>query len=182
MAKLTDSQLIVLSKAVAREDGAAVVPPKLNKAAAAKIGSSLIGRKLMREIRSKPSMPIWRADENGRSMSLVVTRAGRNAIGIDKAIETDRPSKSSDAKRTDHHPAGAAPRAGSKQALVIEMLSKHQGTTLDALAKATGWLPHSTRAALTSLRKRGFAVERIRNETKGSLYRIANGSDAAAGA
>jgi hypothetical protein len=60
--------------------------------------------------------------------------------------------------------------------------SKQQGTTLDALAKATGWLPHSTRAALTSLRKRGFAVERIRNETKGSLYRIANGSDAAAGA
>jgi hypothetical protein len=185
MAKLTDSQLIVLSKAAAREDGAAVVPPKLNKAAAAKIGSSLIGRKLMREIRSKPGMPVWRADENGRSMSLVVTRAGRNAIGIDKAIETDRPisSKSSDAKRTDHHPAGAAPRAGSKQALVIEMLSsKQQGTTLDALAKATGWLPHSTRAALTSLRKRGFAVERIRNETKGSLYRIANGSDAAAGA
>jgi hypothetical protein len=185
MAKLTDSQLIVLSKAAARVDGAAVVPPKLNKAAAAKIGSSLIGRKLMREIRSKPGMPVWRADENGRSMSLVVTRAGRNAIGIDKAIETDRPisSKSSDAKRTDHHPAGAAPRAGSKQALVIEMLSsKQQGTTLDALAKATGWLPHSTRAALTSLRKRGFAVERIRNETKGSLYRIANGSDAAAGA
>ena len=175
MAKLTDSQLIVLSKAVAREDGAAVVPPKLNKAAATKIGSSLIGRKLMREIRSKPGMPIWRADENGRSMSLVVTRAGRNAIGIDKAVETDRPI-------SDHHPAGAAPRAGSKQALVIEMLSKHQGTTLDALAKATGWLPHSTRAALTSLRKRGFAVERIRNETKGSLYRIANGSDAAAGA
>ena len=65
MAKLTDSQLIVLSKAAAREDGAAVVPPKLNKAAAAKIGSSLIGRKLMREIRSKPGMPIWRADENG---------------------------------------------------------------------------------------------------------------------
>jgi len=63
--RLTDSQLIVLSKAVAREDGAAVVPPKLNKATAAKIGSSLIGRKLMREIRSKPGMPIWRADENG---------------------------------------------------------------------------------------------------------------------
>jgi hypothetical protein len=184
MAKLTDSQLVVLSKAAAREEGAAVVPPKLNKAAAAKIGSSLIGRKLMREIRSKPGMPAWRKDENGRSMSLVVTRAGRNAIGIDKAIETDRPisSKSSDAKRTDHHPAGAAPRAGSKQALVIEMLSKQQGTTLDALAKATGWLPHSTRAALTSLRKRGFAAERIRNETKGSLYRIANGPNAAAGA
>jgi hypothetical protein len=39
-----------------------------------------------------------------------------------------------------------------------------------------------TRAALTGLRKRGFAVERIRNETKGSFYRIANGPSAVAGA
>jgi hypothetical protein len=77
MVKLTDSQLIVLSKAAAREDSAAVVPLRMNKAAAAKIGSSLIGRKLMREIRSKPGMPVWREDEDGRSMSLVITRAGR---------------------------------------------------------------------------------------------------------
>jgi hypothetical protein len=38
--------------------------------------------------------------------------------------------------------------SGSKQALLVEMLSKHQGTTLDAWAKATGWLSHTTRAAL----------------------------------
>jgi len=177
MAKLTESQLIVLSKAAAREDGAAVVLPKMNKAAAVKTGSSLIGRKLMREIKSKPGMPVWRQDEDGGSMSLVITRAGRDAIGIDRPAETDQPvsSKSSDAKHTDHHSAGAAPRAGSKQALVIEMLSKDRGATLDALIEATGWLPHTTRAALTGLRKRGFAVERIPNETKGSLYRIANG-------
>jgi Protein of unknown function (DUF3489) len=184
MAKLTDSQLIVRSKAAASEDGAAVVPPKLNKAAAAKIGSSLIGRKLMRESRSKPGMPAWRKDEDGRSMSLVITRAGRDAIGIERTVETDRPvsNKSSAAKRADRYLASAALRAGSKQSLVVEMLSKHQGTTLDALVKATGWLPHTTRAALTGLRKRGFAIERIRNETKGSsLYRMANGLNAAAG-
>ena len=42
MTMLTDTQLIVLSKAAAREDAAAIVPPKINKAAAAKIGSRLI--------------------------------------------------------------------------------------------------------------------------------------------
>ncbi len=185
MTKFTDTQLIVLSKAAAREDGAAIVPPKINKAAAARIGSSLIGRKLMREIRSKPGMPVWRADEGNRSMSLVITRAGRDAISIDEPDVTYLPvaSKSSDSQRADRHRAGAAPRPGSKQALVVEMLSKQQGVTLDALVKATGWLPHTTRAALTGLRKRGFAVELIRNETKGSsLYRIANGPNAAAGA
>ena len=37
---------------------------------------------------------------------------------------------------------------------------------------ATGWLPHTTRAALTGLRKRGYAIERSAGEG-GSVYRIA---------
>jgi hypothetical protein len=113
----TDTQLIVLSGS-GREDAAAIVPQKINKAAAAKIGSRLIGRKLMREIRSKFGMPVWRADEDSRSMSLVVTRAGRDAISIDEPDVTYQPvsSKSSDSQRADRHHAGAAPRPGSKQA------------------------------------------------------------------
>jgi hypothetical protein len=81
MVKLTDNRRIVLSKAAAREDGAAVVLSRMTKAAAAKIGSSLIGRKLIREIRSKPGMPVWRENADGRSISLLITRAGRDAIG-----------------------------------------------------------------------------------------------------
>jgi hypothetical protein len=54
MAKLTDTQLIVLSKAARREDGAAGVPDRMNKTAAAKVGASLVVRRLMREIRCRP--------------------------------------------------------------------------------------------------------------------------------
>jgi Protein of unknown function (DUF3489) len=116
-------------------------------------------------------------------MSLVITRAGRDAIDINEPDESYQQvsNKSGDTKR-DRYLAGAAPRAGSKQALVVKLLSKQQGATLHALIEATGWLPHTTRAALTGLRKRGFAVERIRNATKGSFYRIANDPNAAAGA
>ena len=52
------------------------------------------------------------------------------------------------------------------------MLTNDKGATLAALAEATGWLPHTTRAAMTGLRKRGFAIERTRHEKRGSLYRI----------
>src|SRR6476661_9540944 len=83
MAKLSDTQLIVLSKAAARDDGLARVPEGLNRAAAAKVAASLVSRKLMREIRSKPDMPVWREDEEGRGTSLVITRAGRDALGIE---------------------------------------------------------------------------------------------------
>ena len=41
---------------------------------------------------------------------------------------------------------------------------------------ATGWLAHTTRAALTGLRKRGYAVAIDRSDDKrGSFYRIPAG-------
>ena len=178
MTKLTDTQLIVLSKAAARDDGAAVVPERMNKAAAAKVGSSLVARKLMREMRSKPGMPIWREDDDARHISLIIARAGRDAIGVAHPVDVaEAPAvtpKRKKAKATDveQPPVSGMPRPGSKQALVVAMLSKEKGVALDALIEATGWLPHTTRAAMTGLRKRGFAIERTRDEKKGSLYRI----------
>ena len=65
---------------------------------------------------------------------------------------------------------------------MIEMLSREDGASLDALIKATGWLPHTTRAALTGLRKKGYALERVRDESKRSLYRIVEEPAAAIGA
>ena len=66
-------------------------------------------------------------------------------------------------------------RAGSKQALVLSMLQRKVGASLADLASATGWLPHTTRAALTGLRKRGYVLERSRAEGKPSIYRVAQG-------
>ncbi len=63
-------------------------------------------------------------------------------------------------------------RAGSKQATIVKLMSRPKGATLDEMIDATDWLPHTTRAALTGLRKRGFALERINDEAKGSVYRI----------
>jgi hypothetical protein len=46
-----------------------------------------------------------------------------------------------------------------------------KGATLDELIKATDWLPHTTRAALTGLRHRGYGIERTRGEDKITRYR-----------
>ena len=192
--KLTDSQSFVLSTAAARDDGAAVAQG-MGKAAAAKVGSSLVARKLMREIRAKPGMPVWREDHE-KNVSLVITRAGCDAIGVGddmtasdrsarKAARASAAAKTPPAKtaaQAEPRAMDGAPRPGSKQALVVEMLCAGEGASLDALVKATGWLPHTTRAALTGLRKRGFLVERVRDESKGSLYRIVEKPGAAIGA
>jgi hypothetical protein len=48
------------------------------------------------------------------------------------------------------------PRDRSKLAQVIELLGRADGATIVDLTPATGWLPHTTRAALTGLRKQGM--------------------------
>jgi hypothetical protein len=184
MAKLTDTQLIVLSKTAARDDGVATIPEGLNKAAAAKVGASLVSRKLMRGVRSKRDMPVWREDAEGRGTS--ITREGREAIGIEGS-DNDSSNDTRTAKKG-HRRAGQQPsprdstivdepRSGSKQALLIKMLSRKAGASLEALVDATGWLPHTTRAALTGLRKRGYTVLLERQDAKPSHYRIAFGHD-----
>ncbi len=191
MVKLTDTQLVVLSKAAGRENGLAVALPKMNRAALAKVGSSLVARKLMRELKAKPGMPVWREDEDGRGVSLMITRAGRNAIGVEEDAEAIKKAGASTkklnkaasgietpARQGATTPAASSPREGSKQELVINMLSAKSGTTLDALVEATGWLPHTTRAALTGLRKRGFTIDRSRTGGEESVYRIVGSATA----
>ena len=48
--------------------------------------------------------------------------------------------------------ASATPRL-TKTATVVALLGSDGGATLAELIAATGWLPHTTRAALTGLRK-----------------------------
>ena len=183
MAKLTDTQLIVLSKAAARDDGAATVPDGVNKAAASKLGASLVSRKLMWEVGSKPGMPVWEENEEGRGTSLIITREGREVIGVaaEPNVGAQEPTASkSERGRAERgrNPQGkdsekiTEPRPGSKQALVVRMVSRKSGATLDALTEATGWLPHTARAALTGLRKRGYALMLERQAGKPSVYRI----------
>jgi DNA-binding MarR family transcriptional regulator len=54
-----------------------------------------------------------------------------------------------------------APRK-TKQSLLLDLISREGGASLQELASATGWLPHTTRAAITGLRKRGHDVKRQR--------------------
>lgn len=47
----------------------------------------------------------------------------------------------------------------SKRQQLIDLLKKEGGTSLDEMVAALGWLPHTTRAALTGLRKAGTDVQ-----------------------
>lgn len=58
-------------------------------------------------------------------------------------------------------PAPTAPATKqSKKDQVLALLRRDVGATLEEMVTATGWLKHTTRAALTGMRKAGHAIEK----------------------
>lgn len=55
--------------------------------------------------------------------------------------------------------ADKSPLRVTKQDQIASLLVRNEGATLDQMITATGWLPHTTRAALTGLRKKGYAID-----------------------
>ena len=177
MTKLTASHLAILASACRRDDGAILLPSNLKRAAAAKAGAKLVELGLVRELRAKGDMPAWREDEQGHAYSLKILKAGRVAVGaMTPASEAASTSIACDASVTPQaigETQVGAGKAGSKRTIILTLLSREEGVTIDDLMAVTGWLPHTTRAALSGLRKSGLAVVRSRAAGAGtSVYRI----------
>lgn len=69
-------------------------------------------------------------------------------------------------------PSSPAAKSSTKSAQVLELLQRPDGATIDQLVTATGWLPHTARAALTGLKKKGHAVTSDRLDGQGRVYRV----------
>jgi hypothetical protein len=179
--KLTDAQLVMMSAAVQRKDRCLSAPSTIKGAALSKVSAKLAKLGLAREIEAKPGATIWRRDEAGQGYALKLTAAGLKAIAVERSqdaiepSEVPQPQAKNRVSPDEGHPGRVgAPRDGSKLALVIEHLQRADGATIADLTQATGWLPHTTRAALTGLRKRGYAVIRERIGAGDSVYRISD--------
>jgi hypothetical protein len=191
--RLNDLQLVLLSSAAARDNGSLIpLPdncthdrPRIGKAVA-----TLLRRSLIEEIPVTDRSLTWR-EQDQQILGLFITDAGRAAIGAEPehvgqddagvelesihvagkaAVHADTGQLAS--PETDAPaPASVAPRASSKIAAVVALLGRAEGATLDEMVEVTGWLPHTTRAALTGLRKKGHAITKTKRGDV-SCYRI----------
>jgi hypothetical protein len=186
--KRTDTQLLVLTSAGLRDDRCLAPPPKIRGDALRAFSAKVIAAGLAREIRANETSPIWRTDvATGRTYTLKLTVKGEGAVaeseaGSNAKIAAKRSDVAATAKagkrlrassrvaagaeakgrEADNPDARSEPRANSKLALLLSLLSRDRGATIAELMAATGWLPHTTRAALTRLRQRGFGLERFK--------------------
>lgn len=162
--RLSDVQLLLLSSALNRSDGSLLPPPAtlgadLDERCRQAI-TGLIRRKLAVEEPTEEVSAVWRDDDDVK-IGAFITDAGRAIIAAPLA-EEDQQTEGSEPKSPAKTNAidAPTPRPTSKIANVVAMLRQPEGVTLGELVEATGWLPHTTRAALTGLRKKDHPIER----------------------
>jgi Protein of unknown function (DUF3489) len=186
MSKLSDTQLVILSAASQREDGAMLpLTIDLKGGALQKVLASLERKGLIARM-GEP-----RGDE---LPPLCITRAGLQAIGVEpedlgppdpgadeapvievtdasqRGTEAPEPAAGQEAPASEPAPEAApaaktrAPRANTKQARMIELLKRPEGATVEQIAEATGWQKHTIRGAISgALKKRlGLTIEATR--------------------
>lgn len=199
---LSDTQLVILSAAAQRDDLQIVLPDRLRGGAGQKVLAALLGKALIEEIPNSEIERGAFDPDRAEQVAYRISRQGLAAIGIESedqeadtatdadagnecgperavseagalplspAGEDDRPA----AERQNSGSQSTSPRAGSKLADVIALLTGPEGASIDELMAATGWLAHTTRAALTGLRKRGIAAERDKRGDGTTIYRSA---------
>ena len=75
---------------------------------------------------------------------------------------------------TDETTQPRTPRAGSKLAIMVELLARTEGATVAEMAAATRWQAHSVRTVLsgTLTRKFGLMIESEKVDGRGRVYRF----------
>lgn len=90
-----------------------------------------------------------------------------------KARKGAKAAKSAATKSAKPAAKATTAAAASKKALILEMLQRKGGATLNEIMQRTGCLAHSVRGAISTLGKKlGLRVESSKNESSERSYRI----------
>jgi predicted HTH transcriptional regulator len=118
-----------------------------------------------------PVSRLSRAPAQGTRADAAATPAKRRAKAKATKTKSTKPEKAAAAEKP-------TPRAGTKQAQMIEMLKRPEGATVEQIAEATGWQHHTIRGAISGALKKklGLTVEATRTREVGPNKTGAKGS------
>ena len=87
--KLTDTQLVLLSAAAQRQDGAIELTVKPEPAGARKALITLLNDGLVEEVPAGGTLPVWRRDDDQGALALRITARGLSALGLETSASAD---------------------------------------------------------------------------------------------
>ena len=164
MVKLSDTQSILLARAAQQEGGSLypLAPTLQASGGVVKSVAALVKSGLAEERETAVAATVYRSDGDLR-FGVYATTAGLAAIGVSDD-DADRANVGGVAPSSPPAPAASLPANGSarttKAAALLALLGRGGGATMPELIEATSWLPHTVRAALTGLRKKGHSIAR----------------------
>ncbi len=176
MTKLTETQTTILTAGAKRPENIALPLPKGLAGAAAKMAvTKMIEHGWLQEVDAnlRRGEPLWRETGDGHGTTLAVTNAGLLAIGIEPVVVKTVVAIHENAASTPVTKL-PTPRAGTKQAMLINLLRAPDGATIDEIVAATGWLSHTARGAMSGAlaKKLGLVVTSEKDATRGRVYRL----------
>lgn len=171
--KLTDTQLVILSQALQCADGAVLPLPEtltLNKGSSTSVLNGLLKRNLIAERSINAGEECWRETNEGQRLGLIITDEAMSLLGI---APTDG-SNSDTEKKPKRPPRTKAAKSGTKQAMLVDLLKRKRGASIEEVMARTGWQAHSVRGAIsgTLKKKLGLDVTSEKVDGRGRVYRI----------
>lgn len=180
---ITDNQRAVLIAAAHSANMVAwPMPPKLglSKGSATIVVKGLLTKGLVEERPVLGNDLVWREEDSGRKLTVVITKAGMAAIGMLPDNEEGQEPGDAGAAGSANAPVTTTnldqsrmPRASSKLAILVGLLSREEGATVEEMVAATGWQAHSVRGVMSGAlaKKFGLQIESEKVEGRGRVYR-----------
>ncbi len=159
MSQLTNNQENILTIAASRPDGKLEpLPSTIMGGAKTATLKSLENKGFAEQLNDD-----WVITTNGRK---AISKESKNHVSLfDSPHQIDSPSEQQDSD--DHQPSNEEPspeppqdppKKKTKKALTLEMISRPEGASLEALCTATNWKKHSVRGSISQLKRKGHNI------------------------
>jgi hypothetical protein len=135
------------------------------------------GRRIAQEYQDTPAVAKTQAEVSENTPMKTKTKKPRPPKAAKPAKEPRKTAAKAEKKPAtkprEPRTQDGTPRPGSHLETLVRMISRKTGATVAEVMDETGWTAtHTVRGRISILGSKGMKIERFKNETRGTVYRV----------